>query len=150
MITKEQSGTKNCCFYASDFHLEMILLPYIKQRMNKTKFMVLTEKNLENTFKILLDRTNLKNEEKKSILNIGWSNDYFEKIEMIDGIIKKDEELTILINGDEDFNRIIKKSINLNNNINIIDCFEVSKLNKNIKKLTEEYDNILNMSSTEE
>ena len=150
MITKEQSGTKNCCFYASDFHLEMILLPYIKQKINETKFMVLTEKNLENTFKILLDRTNLKEEEKENILNIGWSNDYLKKIEMIDNIINKDEELTILINGDEEFNRIIKKRINLNNNINIIDCFDVSKSNKNLRKIKEGYDNILNMSSTEE
>ena len=149
MITKEQSGTKSCCFYASDFHLEMILLPYIKQRINKTKFIVLTETNLEETLKILLDRINFTEEEKKKILNIGWNNDYINKLKRINDNIENNKELTIFIIGDEEFNSIVKKSIKLNNNINIIDCFEVGKLNKNIKKMTEKYDNILNMTSLE-
>ena len=34
MITKEHSGIKSCCFYASEFHLEMILLPYINAISN--------------------------------------------------------------------------------------------------------------------
>ena len=33
MITKEHETKKYCCFYASDFHLEMILLPYIKNNI---------------------------------------------------------------------------------------------------------------------
>ena len=146
MITKEQSGTKSCCFYASDFHLEMILLPYVKQRINNTKFIILTENNLENTFATLLCRTNLNDEEKENILNIGWKNDYLKKIVKIDEYVKNDEKLTIIINGDEDFNRIIKESININSKVNIIDCFEVGKLNENIKKITENYDSILNIS----
>ena len=150
MITKEQSGTKNCCFYASDFHLEMILLPYIKQRINKTNFMILTENDLENTFATLLGRTNLNDKEKEKILSIGWKNDYLKKMVKIDEYIKNNEKLTIIINGDEKFNRIVKESININSKVNVIDCYEVGKLNKNIKKITENYDNILNISSSEE
>ena len=32
MITKENEG-KLCSFYASDFHLEMIILPYINKKL---------------------------------------------------------------------------------------------------------------------
>ena len=65
MITKEHEVKKYCCFYASDFHLEMILLPYIKKNMYKYKFMIFTEENLSDSMNILLNRTNLNKEEKK-------------------------------------------------------------------------------------
>ena len=38
MITKEHKVKKYCLFYASDFHLEMILLPYIKKNIYKDKY----------------------------------------------------------------------------------------------------------------
>ena len=42
MITKEHKVKKYCLFYASDFHLEMILLPYIKKNIYKDKFLSVT------------------------------------------------------------------------------------------------------------
>ena len=47
MITKESKAVKKCCLYASDFHLEMILLPYIKERINKSNFIIFTQKTQE-------------------------------------------------------------------------------------------------------
>ena len=73
MITKEHEVKKYCCFYASDFHLEMILLPYIKKNMYKDKFMIFTEENLSDSMNILLNRTNLNKEEKKLMQKIDWS-----------------------------------------------------------------------------
>ena len=34
MITKEDKIQKSCCFYASDYHLEMIILPYINKKID--------------------------------------------------------------------------------------------------------------------
>ena len=31
MVVQEETKEKNCCFYVSEFHLEMILLPYINE-----------------------------------------------------------------------------------------------------------------------
>ena len=47
MITKEQNYNRNCLFCASDYHLEMILLPYIIEKKDKYKTIVFTESNLE-------------------------------------------------------------------------------------------------------
>ena len=61
-ITKE----KTCAFYASDYHFEMITLPYIEKKLEEHKeVVVLTENNLEDTMKTLMSRINL-NEEKKN------------------------------------------------------------------------------------
>ena len=72
MITKELDDLRKCCVYANDFHLEMILLPYIKENLSETKFVILTENNLEETVKILLKRINLDENYKNEILNINY------------------------------------------------------------------------------
>ena len=41
MITEEQCTEKTCLFCASDYHLEMILLPYIKERIDKNKIIII-------------------------------------------------------------------------------------------------------------
>ena len=47
MITKENKIQKSCCFYASDYHLEMIILPYINKKIDeKAQVTIITEKNL--------------------------------------------------------------------------------------------------------
>ena len=63
-ITKE----KTCAFYASDYHFEMITLPYIEKKLEENKkIIVLTENNLEDTMKTLISKVNLKQEKKNNI-----------------------------------------------------------------------------------
>ena len=55
MIVKNKRLEKLCCFYVSEFHLEMILVPYINNVIEKNKkISILTEINLEETIKILM------------------------------------------------------------------------------------------------
>lgn len=150
MITKEQSGTKSCCFYASDFHLEMILLPYIKQRLDKKNFVILTQDSLEESVKILLDRTNLNKEEKDNILNIGWRDNYLEKILKINNYTKEDKKLNIIIKGDKEFIKSIRNKIKINFNVDIIDCFKFDNISENAKEIALEYDDVLNMNTINE
>ena len=68
-ITKE----KNCAFYASDYHFEMISLPYISRSMDQNKeIIILTENDLDDTVKILMSKMNLNEEKKKKILKLNW------------------------------------------------------------------------------
>ncbi len=150
MITKEHSGIKSCCFYASEFHLEMILLPYIKQRMDKMNFVILTQKNLKDTVEVLLERTNLDKKDKEKIINLDWTDNYLEKVLEMKSYLNRNKKLTVFINGDEDYNKYIKDAIEGYKNINIIDCFDISKINKNIKSVSENYDSILNMNTINE
>ncbi len=44
----KESKEKICSFYASDYHFEMIILPYIEKNLEKNKkIIILTENNLE-------------------------------------------------------------------------------------------------------
>ena len=66
-LTKE----KTCAFYASDYHFEMISLPYIEKNLEDNKdIIVLTENSLEDTMRTLISNINLKEEKKKKIINI--------------------------------------------------------------------------------
>ena len=55
MITKEHETEKTCLFCVSDYHLEMILLPYI---IKKEKVIIFTEQELETTINTLLEKIN--------------------------------------------------------------------------------------------
>lgn len=150
MITKEQSGAKRCCFYASDFHLEMILLPYIKQRLDKKNFVILTQDNLEESVKILLDRTNLTEEEKDNILNIDWKENYLEKILYINKYNNEEKKLCIIVNGDKDFIEQMKHQVKVNIGIDVIDCFKFDNIKENAKEIALKYDDVLNMNTMNE
>ena len=146
MITKELKIKKYCCFYVSDFHLEMILLPYIKNNISKSKIIIFTQDNLKESVKLLLERTNFNNEDKNKILNLNWSDNIKEEITK-----EKVQKSTVIINGDINYIEQMNKNIkNLElDNIKIIDCYNISKNNLELAKIQEKYDEILNTKSME-
>ena len=139
MITKEFKLKKYCCLYASDFHLEMILLPYVKKNINKFKIVILTEEDLSESIKQVLDRTNLPEDEKNKILNLNWGNkkEDFSNIE---------EFTSIIVNGKIEYiNKVNDEIKNMGlKNINIINCFNINEIQKNKFNIENEYDGILN------
>ena len=141
MVTKEHKLKRYCCFYVSEFHLEMILLPYIKNNINKTNFFICTEKSLFDSMKLLLERTNLNNGEKNKILGLNWENNSIKEI--------KGEKCTIIINGGSDYILNINKEIESLNlpNIHIIDCYDVNQNGLKIAEIHKKYDDILNTKS---
>jgi len=147
MITKESNVIKKCCLYASDFHLEMILLPYIKERIDKSNFIIFTQNDLSNTVKILLDRVNIDKTQKEEILKLNWKESSIENVESKKNIINDNEEINIIINGDcnyiEDINKDLRK---LNNNVNIIDCFNIQDKELNMENIKNNYIEVLNAS----
>ncbi len=146
MITKELEDNKMCLFCASDYHLEMILLPYIKERINNSKFIILTESNLEETLDILLGKLNINETDKKKIKDLNWSSKDKKYMEIIKKYLKNNENINIIVNGEYDFIKAINNELkdNVSDNINIINCFHVSDTNVNIETLSKEYKYILN------
>ena len=79
-ITKE----KSCAFYASDYHFEMISLPYISKGMDENKeIVILTENDLKDTVNTLISKMNLQKEKREKILSLDWNNNDLKKFPML-------------------------------------------------------------------
>ena len=144
MITKEQNINKYCCLYVSDYHLEMILLPFIKNKKQNSEVLIFTQNDLSDSIKVLLEKTNLSAESKNNILNIkNWNN------KNIDEISKSDKVYTIIINGEEEYiNTINKKIEGLKINvINIVDCYDLNECRIKSYEIRNKYKGILNTES---
>ena len=141
MITKESKAVKKCCLYASDFHLEMILLPYIKERINKSNFIIITQNDLSETIKILLNRVNINKEDRKKILDIDWTEYNGKDF----NYIKESDYIEIIINGNNSFIEELNDRIkSLNNKINIVNCYNINDKELNINSIKNNYEDFLN------
>ena len=126
MNKNQETKEKICAFYASDYHFEMISLPYINQKLEENKeVIILTENNLEDTMKTLISKMNLKEEKKKDIMKIDWKKDDLNKFKKIKEEAEKEKDMIIFIKGKENYiknvNQNIEKWTKEKNEIKIID-----------------------------
>ncbi len=135
MIVKNKRLEKLCCFYVSEFHLEMILVPYINNVIEKNKkISILTEINLEETIKILMSKINLSEKRKKEILDLGWKNNQTPNIE---------EEMCVIVIGNKKYIEEANKSLKINDGI-VIDCYYFDDIKDNITEIAQGYEKNLN------
>lgn len=144
MITKEHKTEKTCLFCVSDYHLEMILLPYIKEKIDNSKFIIFTENNLEESIEILLTKINLEEKDKEKIKDINWKNTDDIKLEQIQK--NENEKVNIIVNGSYNYIKLINNKIKriVNKNTEIIDCFHIGDSNVDVSEISQEYKTILN------
>jgi len=138
MIVENRKIEKYCSFYVSDFHLEMILLPYINKKIeNNENIKIVTERDLKQTVEVLISKMNLKKENKEKILNLDWNSNNIEEMK---------ENSNIIIIGKEEYieekNERIK-NLDLNN-ITVTDCYNFEEVKERINIITEKYKNNLN------
>lgn len=141
MDIENKENKKMYVFYVSEFHLEMILLPFVNKKIEeKEKIIINTEYDLEDTMKVLLNRTNLKEENKEKILGLNWNKK--EKQEMYN----KSNIITI---GRQEYidkiNYEIKQE-NLND-IRMLDCYKFDDIKEEISDIANKYDGNFNTSS---
>lgn len=155
---------KLCSFYVSDLHLVTMILPYINEALNeKANIVTILENNIEENIKMLLTRLRLRNE--KKILEIDWKNTNIEKYHEIPNklkdLVENQKEVNIVfINGTgkyidevnkrlmENLKKVSKKLKNVK--VKIINCYEVTEFNGNIKEILDNHDKILNTSGEKE
>lgn len=147
----EKTKEKTCVFYVSDYHFEMISLPFIERNLeSKKEVIVLTENDLEDTIKVLLSKVNLKDEKKKNLSKINWSQNNQIKFKQIKNNIENNKEIVIFIKGKEDYikniNKKLDKLIKNNDNTKIIDCYNLNDVNGNLSRIMSSYKNMLNTS----
>ena len=141
MDIEKKENKKMYVFYVSEFHLEMILLPFVNKKIDvKEKIIINTEYDLEDTMKVLLNRMNLKEENKEKILGLNWNKK--EKQEMYN----KSNIITI---GRQEYIDKINSEIkqeNLNN-IRMLDCYKFDDIKEEISDIANKYDGNFNTSS---
>ena len=144
MITKECYIKKICLLCASDYHLEMILLPYIKERMDSSNIIIFTENNLEESIKVLLTKVNLDENDKEKIKSLNWKKTNDFKFEEINNM--KDKNINIIINGNNNYIESVNKKIKevLRRDIEIVDCIHVLDSDIEITEISKKYEKILN------
>ncbi|MCI8759923.1 MAG: hypothetical protein HFJ34_02160 [Clostridia bacterium] len=154
---KETKNTREkiCAFYTNDYHFEMMSLPYIDTRMEKDdEIIILTENSLEESMQTLLERTNLKEDKKKQILELDWKNNDSEKIKSLEPKIKDDKNTIIFVKGKEKYiqqiNEDLRKKIPNQNHVKIIDCYELEEIGENLREVMNQYDKILKTAGEKE
>lgn len=144
----EKTKEKTCVFFASDYHFEMITLPFIEKNLrNNKKIIVLTENDLEDTIKNLISKVNLKEEKKEKIFKIDWKNNDLKKFKEIKKEVENKEDLIIFIKGKENYiknvNENIEKWTNKIDTVKIIDCYDVEEIREHFADVVNHYENVL-------
>jgi len=146
MRTKE----KLCLFFASDYHFEMISLPYINGKLKENKEVIMmTENDLNDTVNTVLERITLKSEEKERIIDIDWKSNNVEKIKKLEN---KNKEKIIFIKGNEKYINSMNKSINnliSDERTQVIDCYDINEVKGSVKEIAKGYSQILSTSGIE-
>lgn len=130
MVVQNKRLEKACCFYVSEFHLEMILVPYINEKIEEN-ITILTQKNLRHTVNILISKMNLQNKQK--ILKLGWEGDNEIK-----------ENSNIIIIGSKQFITEINEEVKNKNAVSILDCYDFEEEKDNINDIIKNYEKTLN------
>ena len=133
----EKTKEKTCAFYASDYHFEMISLPFIEKNLESNKeIIVLTENDLEDT--------------KENLSKINWNHDDLKKFKQIKKNMEENKNTIIFIKGKENYikniNKNIEKWVENNSNAKIIDCYDINEIESNLTSVMGSYNNILNTS----
>ena len=144
MDKNQKTKDKICAFYTSDYHFEMISLPYINNKIEENKdVIILTENNLEHTIKKLVTNINLDQEKKDKILQINWKNDDLKKFKMINKNIENSKNTVIFIKGNENYinniNKNIEKWIEKNTAIQVIDCYNLEEISEKLDEVVSNY-----------
>lgn len=132
MVVQNERKEKTCCFYVSEFHLEMILVPYINEKINED-ITILTEKKLRETLEILISKMNLNEENKEKILKLGW-----------DGEEKIKENSNIIIVGSKEFIKNKNEELENKNVLSVLDCYDFEKEKDDMENIVKQYKNSLN------
>ena len=139
MTANKETTEKKCCFYASDFHLEMTIMPYINKKIEENKnIVIVTENKLEETMKMLISRMNIKNKDK--ICELNWNNN-----DIAEAVGK--DNLVIIINGNKEFiqskNKDIEK-MQTNTKVELVDCYSFDEIKNQIVEIRDNYTEVLN------
>ena len=153
MVKESKNEEKLCLFFASDYHFEMISLPYINENLRKdNNVIIMTENDLKGTVNKLLSRVNLNKEEKDKITKIDWKNDDVSKFKEIKSANENGKDTIVFVKGKENYinsvNENIKNWLN-KGEVKVVDCYDINEVYENVNNIAKNYSKILSTSGIE-
>lgn len=138
MVLEEKKVKNICNFYVSEYHLEIMLLPYISKKIdNEENITIITEIDLESTLNVVIERINLDKYKKEKIKKIGWN------IQNIENIIPNTN--VILIGSKKFINeKVFELKERQVENLEIIACYNYNEVKNDMKEIVSKYDGMLN------
>lgn len=140
-----------CSFYASDWHLTTMMLPYVAKLAEKDiQIETILEHGIEKNIKELISKLNMKKDLKQKILNINWNTIEDQKIQDLNKEV--DKKKVILINGTKErikqINNLLEKELNAQQKevTTIVNCFETDNIKNDIQEILDTHENIINTS----
>lgn len=153
MVKEKNNKEKLCLFFASDYHFEMISLPYINENLNKNKKIIMvTENDLDGTLDKVLSNINLSKEEKDRIYKIDWKNNDANKFKEIKNANEEKNETIIFVKGRENYINNINKNIDNwidVDDMKVIDCYDINEVYNDVSDIAKRYSKILSTSGVE-
>ena len=151
MKNKLETEEKVCAFYASDYHFEMITLPYVYKNIeNEKDIVILTENDLKDTVSNLISKMNFKEDRKKDILNLDWKNNDLSKFRKIKENMDNNINTVVLVKGNENYirnaNKNLEKWVEQKNSLEIIDCYNIEEIGDKVDEIIGRYNKILKTS----
>lgn len=148
MKESKKTKEKNCIFYASDYHFEIISLPYISKRIDENKkVIILTDNSLEKTINTLIEKTNIKQEKKEKLLELNWKSDDIKKLDEIKDNVENKRNIEVFVKGKKDYIEHINKEIErISSNyekMSITDCYNIEEVCNNMENIVGKYDRII-------
>ena len=152
---------KVCGFYVSSIHLITMILPYIRKQLDlEIEFSSFLEFNLQESVELVLSKLTSVDESKVRVLDINWNITNVYKYAIVEKELKNKlqdtKELNILVTGNDKYisaaNENLDKFFVKNTKkiqrkcIKIINCYEVTQFNDNIKDILDVHDLMINTS----
>lgn len=138
-----------CSFCVNDYHLAVMLVPYIYEAINEGKKVItFFDRDLEEISKKVI-LTNRKFWEKEDYFKeIDWKKTRFDKLaEKFENV--QNEDVVIVVGKDDFIDRINRLLINFHTNFTLVNCFDVSEIAKNENFKITNYSKILNTKGLE-
>lgn len=139
-----------CSFCVNDYHLVVMLMPYIYEAINEGKKVItIFDRDLKETsYKVISTNEKFWKNEKK-LENVDWEKTRFDKIsQKFENV--QNNDIIIVVGSDDFIERMNRLIINFHTNFTILNCFDITDIAKNENFKITDYSKILNTKGLEQ
>lgn len=134
---------KICAFSVNEFHLAVMLMPYIYESVNENKNIVtFFEKDLEDIYEKVINTNTSYWKDRNKLDSIDWKKLEASRLsEKFENNLNAD---IVIVAGKKDFiKRINSLVLNFHTNFTLVNCYEVDDFNDGFETIIKEYSKIL-------